>query len=217
MPDGMKQQAKLKKPKVTSNKRDGSSPRPGRSGLSIQKLDKAHWSDFVSLFGERGACGGCWCMSWRLARAEFESSKGTKNKNGMKRLVDQKEHLGLLAYVDGKPMGWCALSPREKFVRLEKARVLKRIDDRPVWSLPSFFITKEFRRKGLLILFLKEIIAYARKNRIEILEAYPIMPYSTAMPAAFAWTGFLSSFTKAGFTVARRWSKSRPIVRYETL
>ncbi len=44
--------------------------------LSFQPLAIDQWDDFVSLFGERGACGGCWCMLWRLTRKQFESQKG---------------------------------------------------------------------------------------------------------------------------------------------
>ena len=185
-----------------------------RDALTFHPLNLKRWDDFVTLFGERGACGGCWCMSWRLNRSDFEKQKGEGNKTAMKKLVKQNQQLGLLAYMDGKPVGWCALAPREKFVRLENARVLKRIDDQPVWSITCFFIGKEFRRKGLSSQLLKGVIVFCRKQGVKIIEAYPIIPYSSNMPAAFAWTGILASFKKASFKVAKRWSKARPIVRY---
>ena len=55
------------------------------------KLDKCNWHDFVELFGERGACGGCWCMSWRLKKSDFERQKGLKNKQAMYELVKNEE------------------------------------------------------------------------------------------------------------------------------
>ena len=55
--------------------------------LSFEPLTIEKWGDFVSLFGERGACGGCWCMLWRLSRKEFESQKGDTNKLAMKTIV----------------------------------------------------------------------------------------------------------------------------------
>ena len=186
----------------------------GEYHLTFHPLELRRWNDFETLFGERGACGGCWCMSWRLARSGFEKLKGQGNKNAMKRLVRNNEQIGMIAYSDGKPIGWCAVAPREHFIKLENARVLKRIDDQPVWSITCFFINKEFRRKGISVELLKSVIAFCRENGVEIIEAYPIIPYSKNMPAAFAWTGILSSFSKAGFTVAKRWSKARPIVRY---
>ncbi len=188
--------------------------RSSRLRLTFHPLTKKRWEDFEELFGERGACGGCWCMSWRLARADFERQKGGKNRRAMKRLVANGEQVGIIAYHNGMPIGWCAIAPREKYVKLENTRVLMRIDDRPVWSIPCFFIAKEFRRKGLSVEILKGVIAFGRKNGVKILEAYPIIPYSPNIPAPFAWTGILSSFKKAGFVKEKRWSKARPIVRY---
>ncbi len=182
--------------------------------LTFQPLQLKRWKDFEELFGARGACGGCWCMSWRLSRSVFDRQKGNANKKAMKNLVTKNEQVGILAYIDGKPVGWCAIAPRDKFIKLENARVLKRIDNKPVWSITCFFIAKEFRRQGISVEILKGVIAYCRKKGVEVIEGYPIIPYSDNMPAAFAWTGILSSYTRAGFRVAKRWSKARPIVRY---
>ena len=33
-----------------------------RAGIAIAPLTPDRWDDFETLFGERGACGGCWCM-----------------------------------------------------------------------------------------------------------------------------------------------------------
>ena len=41
--------------------------------LEAYSLDSTRWDDFEELFGEKGACGGCWCMSWRLKKSVFES------------------------------------------------------------------------------------------------------------------------------------------------
>jgi len=182
--------------------------------LSFHPLELNRWSDFERLFGSRGACGGCWCMSWRLPRSVFERQKGSGNKRAMKNLVKRNEQIGIIAYAGGVPIGWCAIAPREQYVKLENSRVLKRIDDRPVWSITCFFITKEFRRQGISVALLKGVISYCKRKKVRVIEAYPIIPYAKDMPAAFAWTGILSSFKKAGFTMAKRWSKARPIVRY---
>ena len=182
--------------------------------LIFQPLDAKRWNDFETVMGERGACGGCWCMSWRLPKKQFEQQKGNANKRAMKKLVSQKEQVGILTYAEGKPIAWCAVAPREVYRKLENARVLKPIDDKPVWLIVCFFIIKEYRRRGLSSEILKGVVAQCKKQGVKILEAYPIIPYSDNMPAAFAWTGFLSAFKKAGFVEERRWSKARPIVRY---
>ena len=86
--------------------------------LTFHPLELKRWKDFEELFGARGACGGCWCMSWRLARSDFERQKGKGNKNAMKKLVKQNEQIGILAYSNGKPIGWCAIAPREQYIKL---------------------------------------------------------------------------------------------------
>ena len=182
--------------------------------LTFKPLDEKAWSDFEILFGKRGACGGCWCMSWRLKTSEFEKQKGAGNKKAMRSLVQKNEQIGIIAYMDKKPIGWCAVAPRETFIRLDNSRVLKRIDDEPVWSITCFFITKEFRRKGLSTELLNGVINFCKKKKVKILEGYPIVPYNKNIPAAFAWTGIPISFEKAGFKEVERRSKSRPIMRY---
>lgn len=187
-----------------------------KSKFSFYPLTKENWKDFENLFGERGACGGCWCMSWLLTKKEFEANKGAGNKKKMKKLVDSNAKPGILAYYNNESAGWCALSPRENYIRLENSRVLKRIDDEAVWSIPCFFIKKEFRRKGLSTEILKAAAEYCRSKGVKIVEGYPSEPYSDNIPAAFGWTGFPSSFRKAGFKEVVRRSKSRPIMRYYT-
>ena len=153
-------------------------------------------------------------MAWRLKSSEFEKHKGAGNKRIMKSLVKQKEQIGIIGYIGNKPVAWCSFAPREKFIRLENSRVLKKIDDEDVWSISCFFISKEFRRKGLSTGLLKGVIAFCRKKNVKILEGYPTVPYSKAMPAAFAWTGIPAAFDRAGFEEAAKRSKSRPIMRY---
>jgi GNAT superfamily N-acetyltransferase len=184
------------------------------SKFKFYPLTPDRWKDFEKLFGERGACGGCWCMSWLLTKKEFDANKGEGNKKKMKKLVNKKTEPGIIAYLNNEPIGWCAIAPRENYIRLENSKVLRRIDDKPVWSIPCFFIKKEFRRKGVSTKLLKSAIEYCRKKGVEILEGYPAEPYSDNVPTAFAWTGFPSAFTKAGFVEVERRSRTRPIMRY---
>jgi GNAT superfamily N-acetyltransferase len=182
--------------------------------LTFHPLTKNRWNDLELLFGERGACGGCWCMSWRLNLAQFEKQKGMANKDAMRKLVNTGETPGILAYYKDEPIAWCSVAPRVKFIRLEKSRVLKKIDDNPVWSISCIFIANEFRRQGVSKYLLESVIKFCKYNGAKIIEAYPQEPYNSNIPSAFAWTGILSTFEKAGFEVAERRSKRRPIMRY---
>ena len=99
-------------------------------------------------------------------------------------------------------------------IRLEKSRVLAKIDDKPVWSITCFFIAKSYRKQGLSGELLKGVIEFCGKKNIKVLEAYPVEPYNESIPAAFAWTGIPSAFEKVGFKVVERRSPKRPIMRY---
>ena len=68
--------------------------------LEFHPVTPERWSDLETLFGEKGACGGCWCMLWRLTRKEFEAQKGEGNRRAMQRIVNSGEIPGLLAYSD---------------------------------------------------------------------------------------------------------------------
>ena len=152
-------------------------------------------------------------MSFRLPRAVWEKQKGEKSRRAFQKIVASGAPTGVLAYVGKEPVGWCAVAPREDFVRLEKSRVLKPVDDQPVWSVTCFFIAKKYRRSGLTELLLRAAVEYARKRGAKIVEGYPHDPPSGEMPEVFAWTGFLSAFRKAGFKEAARRSATRPIMR----
>lgn len=185
-----------------------------KGGLTFKPLSASTWKDFEKLFGPRGACGGCWCMTWRLSKSEFESSKGDGNKDLMKNLVRAREPIGIIGFKDDNPVAWCAVAPREKYKRLEKSRALKPIDEKKVWSISCFFIAKPYRRQGLSVKLLEATIAYAKDLGANIVEAYPIETKNKTTPDVFAWTGILSSFEKAGFKEMPRNSAARPIVRF---
>ena len=185
--------------------------------LTFEPLTKANWGKFVQLFGERGACGNCWCMWYRIRKQDFQEGKENDgNKLAIKELVWAGKPTGILGFYEDLPIAWCAFAPREDFLKLEKSRVHKRIDDQPVWSIPCFFIDKNFRRLGVSVELLKGVIRYAQMKNIKILEAYPTIPTTEKLPDSFAWIGLYKSFEKAGFEIVDRTSKNRPMVRYYT-
>ena len=188
-------------------------PRP-TSKLEILPLTPKRWPDFERLFGPRGACGGCWCMTPRLTRREYEANKGEKNRRAMKRLVERGPPPGLLAYRGGEPIAWIAVAPRSDCRLLSGSRVLAPVDDEPVWSIVCLFLRKDVRRQGLSSKLIRAAAAFARKQGARIVEAYPQIPKQAAMPAVFAWTGFASSFERVGFEEVARRSPTRPILRW---
>ena len=152
-------------------------------------------------------------MWFRLRRSEYERKKGAGNKRALKKLVMSGEPPGLIAYLKGEPIAWCALAPREEYSLLDRSRVLAPVDDRPVWSIVCLFVAKPHRRQGVSVAMLEAAVRYARKRGARILEGYPVEPKKGAMPDVFAATGLASAFGEAGFTEVTRRSKTRPIMR----
>ncbi len=177
-------------------------------------LTPDRWQDFEALFGPRGACGGCWCMWWRLSRAEFDRQKGEGNRLAMKAVVESGQVPGILAYAEGKPVGWCSVAPREQFDALARSRVLRPVDDAPVWSVVCFFVDKAYRRRGLTVALLRAAVDYAAAHGAVIVEGYPTEPKKPDAPAPFLYMGTVSAFLQAGFKEVARGSPSRPIMRY---
>jgi GNAT superfamily N-acetyltransferase len=188
---------------------------PERDPIEFYPLTKERWEDFEQLFGPSGACGGCWCMWWRLKRSEFERCKGEDNHRAMRAIVASGEVPGILAYRGMDPVGWCSVAPRDSFPVLDRSRVLKPVDTLPVWSIVCFFIDKRHRRQGLSGKLIRAAVAHATKAGATIIEAYPIEPKAGQRPApAFVYTGLASAFKQAGFVEVARRSQTRPIMRY---
>lgn len=182
--------------------------------LQFFSLTPDRWTDFETLFGPRGATGGCWCMFWKLKRSTFDAQKHEGNKQVMKNSVASGTVPGILAYVDGNPVGWCAVEPRDNYPALQRSRILKAVDETAVWSITCFFVAKKYRHQGVMAELLKAAVSYVREQGGKVVEGYPVEPQRDNMPDVFAWTGFADTFRKVGFVEVTRRSNTRPIMRY---
>lgn len=182
--------------------------------LHIDPVTPDRWEDLKKLFGPRGAMGGCWCMWWRLKRSEFDRQKGEGNQAALRAIVEAGEIPGLLAYQEGQPVGWVSLGPRDDFPVLERSRILKRVDDLPVWSVVCFFLAKPYRRQNLSLKLLQAAVDFARIQGAQIVEGYPEEPRPGQPPHPFVFTGLASTYRQVGFVEVLRRSETRPIMRY---
>jgi GNAT superfamily N-acetyltransferase len=185
------------------------------SRLVCRPLTPDLWADFEMLFGERGACGGCWCTFWRQPRSAYEKNKGAGNKRIMLKLVESGPPPGIVGYLKDEPVGWCAVAPREDYPSLERSRILKPVDDTPVWSISCLFVCKDLRRRGLSVELLRAAVGHVKKSGGKVVEAYPVEPTSDNVPDPFVWHGLASAYLAAGFKECARRSPTRPIMRYK--
>ena len=182
--------------------------------LSFQPLTPERWEDFERLFGPKGAYGGCWCMWWRTTRSQFEQDQGAGNRNAMREIVEGGRIPGILAYEEGEPVGWCSVAPREHYGSLNRSRVLKPIDDTPVWSMVCFYIPKKHQQRGLLLELIKGGVRYAVEQGAAVIEAYPTVPRGGRLPPVSSFMGIPATFKQAGFVEVARPSESKAILRH---
>ncbi len=190
---------------------------PGEASetLAFHPLTPDRWNDYVELFGAHGAYGGCWCMWWRLTRREFTENQGDGNRRAMQAIVESGEVPGILAYRDGKPVGWCSVAPRENYGSLERSPVLKRLDDRPVWSIVCLYVPRGSRGEGIAEQLVKGAVDFVREQGGRVVEAYPVQPRSKKVPPVSSFMGLPAIYERAGFVEVARPSKSRIIMRCE--
>ncbi len=181
--------------------------------LSFHPLTQKLWRDFELLFGKNGACGGCWCMYWKLRGKTFSENTGDKARQMQKTIVDSKTVPGLLSYSEGYPVGWIAVEPRSAYPKLAYSRILKPVDEQEVWSITCFFVERKHRRKGITVELLKAAVQYVQQQGGKIVEGYPIDAQGNQADV-FVYTGTASAFRKAGFKEVARNSPIRPIFRY---
>src|SRR4051812_12965188 len=129
--------------------------------LTIRPLTPDLWPALEDLFGERGACNGCWCMYWRIGSAYRKRASDT-NKAAFHKVVEQGPPPGLIAFDGDVPVGWCQLTPHNSLPWLDRVWRLRRIDDLPVWSISCLYVRKGYRKKGITSVLIHAAVSAAR-------------------------------------------------------
>ncbi len=187
--------------------------------IDVRPLTPATWGALAALFGEGGDPKWCWCAFWRVRGTGAGRENASRNRRLLRRLAAGEGIApGLVALRGERAVGWVSLGPREDFERLESSRVLSRVDDRPTWSIVCFVVSRRERGKGVAAAMLEAAVEYARDHGARLVEGYPVQTGGRRIPSAWAYTGTLGMFERAGFTVVARRrgtpaARPRPIVR----
>ncbi len=168
------------------------------------------WRAFEDLFDTDGPVGQCWCMYWRIGRS-YDDRAREANRDDFHRIVDTGPPPGLLTLAGDQAVGWCQITPRDDLEWLNDFPRLRRIDELPVWSISCFYVRKGWRKKGVSTTLIRAAVEAARNAGAPAVEAYPL---DRELTPSSSFTGYLSTFERAGFEVVARRDPSRPIVRY---
>jgi GNAT superfamily N-acetyltransferase len=187
-------------------------PRPS---VEVQPVTPDRWPDMVDLFTRKGPRGGtpitdgCWCQFWLLRGKEADAAWGARGRRRLRDEVRRGTEPGLLAYVDGVPVGWCRIGPRERFERLEHSATLRGVDDQPVWSVVCFYVHPTAKRLGVSRALLAGAERLAATHGARLVEAYPVGPKQINLDA---YTGYAPMYAAAGYDTIRKAGR-RTVVR----
>jgi GNAT superfamily N-acetyltransferase len=175
--------------------------------VEILPATAATWDALADLFANRGGPDTrfCWCIWWRARSKDFSNATLAANRERLRGLVDAGPPPGLVAFEDGRAVGWVALAPRPEYLRLEHSRVIPRLDGPVPWAIPCFVVSTDSRGRGIAAALLAAAVAHARAAGAPALEGYPIDP--SAVPGGpvrdtGAYTGTRAMFERAGFRPA---------------
>jgi GNAT superfamily N-acetyltransferase len=189
--------------------------RVARSAFETKPLTTTTWSDLEELFDLPGGSivRGCWCMFYRqTGQVSVAAAAGRTHKQQLCSLVEAGTVPGLVGYVDGSPVGWLSLGPREDYLKLRRSPIMKPVDDTEVWSIVCTYVAKSQRGRGIQHLLLAEAIDWARDQGVRMLEAYPVDKPERSHDD-FMFFGSRHLYERAGFREVVRRSATRVVMR----
>jgi GNAT superfamily N-acetyltransferase len=182
--------------------------------IETHPITPDRWADLEALFKTNAVTRNCWCMWFRASTDEFRRGGGEPMRAAFRKIVRKAQAPpGVIAYVGGKPAGWCAVAPRDDYPRITRSHNVKPIDDKPAWAITCFFIAKEARGVGLSSTLLDAAVALAKRHGAHLVEGYPVDPAQGPLTPDQAFHGLQPVFERAGFAEVARRTPKRPIMR----
>jgi GNAT superfamily N-acetyltransferase len=195
--------------------------------VTIVPANEASWEDLQAIFGVRGYAAYCQCQRPKMRSwAEWRSLQVSGR---MLRLEEQthcgypsaRATSGLVAYLEGEPVGWCAVEPRTAYARLLrtpvpwKGRDEDKADD-GIWAVVCFITRVGFRRRGVSRALARAAVDFARQRGARALEGYPML---VEPGEDVTWgelnVGKRSIFADAGFTEVSHPTVRRVVMRID--
>lgn len=199
-----------------------------RDGIRVVPANEAPWEDLQAVFGSRGPAHLCQCQRYKLQRKESFGSFPAEERAF--RLREQTNcgqpqaatTSGLVAYLAGEPVGWCAVEPRTSYpglLRVYRVPWEGRSEDRTddsVWAVTCVFGRAGFRRQGISYALVLAAVEFARQRGARALEGYPML---TEPGQEIIWNemhvGNRSIFAAAGFTEVNHPTPRRVVMRID--
>ena len=187
-------------------------------GFAVFPLTPERWPDLEDLFGPQGPCYGCWCNHFRMPQRLRKPLLGEGARQLFEERVKNGPPPGVLAYAEGKAVGWLQAGPRAHIPEWNNPRrASSPLPDAPAedernWAASCFFVRRGFRGKGVPGALLDGAIAFARASGARLIEA-AAMENQEKRSAEGLYVGAESVFRRAGFVEMARQKPGRPLLR----
>lgn len=179
--------------------------------LAIRPLTAETWDDLAALFEAGGDAKWCWCQYWRRPGIGWGREDVARNRDGLHAQLGDPLAPGLVAYRDGRAVGWVAIGPREGYPRLARSRTIPQLPGDDVWVISCFVVLRTARGSGVASALLDAAVEYAGEHGAGIVEGYPVQNDGAHLPPGAAYTGTVGMFEGAGFAeAAPTTSRARP-------
>jgi GNAT superfamily N-acetyltransferase len=193
--------------------------------IAVVPANEASWEDLQTIFGTRGAASTCQCQRYKLRRREaFRSFSTEERAQRLRQQTDcghpeSRTTSGLVACLDGEPVGWCAVEPRtayEGLVRNNRVPWEGRAEDKTddsVWAVTCLLTRIGFRKRGVSRALARAAVDFARERGARAIEGYPMITKNVILEELHVGTEGV--FADAGFTVVSRPTLRRVVMRVD--
>ena len=155
------------------------------------------FDDVVAVLG--GGQHACLCQYWRMSSGDYSRSTQETRLAALRAQLEATPAPGMLAYLDGAPVGWLGCGPRDRVERLVRSKTIPAIDDVRVWAIYCFTVRVGYRRQGIARALLAGLVDYAREQGAPALEAYPVDTAGRRIHGTAAYVGTAGMFERVGF------------------
>jgi GNAT superfamily N-acetyltransferase len=194
--------------------------------ITVVPANEASWQDLKLVFGQTGDAASCQCQWFQAGPGEFGATPLDVKRERLRAQTncdhpEARTTTGLVAYLDGEPVGWCTVQPRTNYVRLLRNRVPwtgrhEDTSDDGVWSVTCFVVRKGFRNRGVSRALAAATVDFARARGATAVEGYPmVVEPGKEVIWGQLYVGSLSIFADAGYAEVSTPTPRRVVMRVD--
>ncbi len=125
--------------------------------ITVVPANEASCEELQAVFGTRGEAAHCQCQRFKTPATQWDREVAIGPVEQRAWLLREQTHCGqpkspttsgLIAHLDGEPVGWCAVEPRTAYVRLQRKPLVwagrtEEKADEGVWSMPCLITPRD--------------------------------------------------------------------------